>query len=246
MANSDKPDASSRNPQVEALAKLLHESARDALFERVGRIQYDSSKFEAFFVSLNTESDRALAIVAFSFVDEQLKDLLIRAMDLTTVGGPDPLFGSLGPLATASARLKLAAALRWIHPDVYHDLDLIRKIRNEFAHKPFLKGFDHARILGYLSSMHRFEETVRKKFGDDARDPTTLSLREKFHIRCIVATMSMVAEMLTAPIALSMGLHPFEALAASGNDQPPLRDLRFAASRAMIELVRAQERKAGA
>ena len=165
-------------------------------------------------------------------------------MDLTTTGGPEPLFGSLGPLATASARIKLAAALRWIAPKLYRDLDLIRKIRNEFAHNPFLSGFDQHRIVGFMSSMERFEEIVRNRFGENAQDPQTLALRTKFHIRCITAAMSMVAQVLTAPIALSMGLHPLEALASGDKGwPPPLNELTLAASRAMIGLVQVPGRE---
>jgi hypothetical protein len=46
----------------------------------------------------------------------------------------DSLLGRSGPLATFSSRINLAFALQWIDEDTAHDLDVIRDIRNDFAH----------------------------------------------------------------------------------------------------------------
>lgn len=51
----------------------------------------------------------------------------------------DELLSNNGPLGTFSARIRVACALAWISDDVQSDLNLIRSIRNEFAH-----NFDHA------------------------------------------------------------------------------------------------------
>jgi hypothetical protein len=48
------------------------------------------------------------------------------------------LLSNNGPIGTFSARIKIASALAWINSDVEHDLDVVRKVRNDFAH-----SFDH-------------------------------------------------------------------------------------------------------
>jgi DNA-binding MltR family transcriptional regulator len=78
------------------------------------------------------ESDRAAAILAASFLDNTLRELLLAKM----VDHPKvtALFEGDRPLATFSAKTSLAFGLALLRPNVYTDLELIRKIRNHFAH----------------------------------------------------------------------------------------------------------------
>src|SRR6266511_1184702 len=227
--------------QVKELAKLLHEAHRVQLIEQVKKLTYDTKRFESFLLSLRAESDRALPIVLFAFVEDQLHDHLLRVLNPETVGGLERLFESLGPLATASARIKVASALGWLHNNTAQGLELLRKIRNEFAHYPFTHGFDDRRIIGYVSSMEPVEGRLFGGMDGKLRDPATLTRRTVYHVRATTLVQRMTQELLTAPLAKNMGLHPMTALHDGKDEEGKLptlmRDLSIAAARVIVVLM---------
>ncbi|MGH1460743.1 MAG: MltR family transcriptional regulator [Neptuniibacter sp.] len=89
---------------------------------------------DSFSVRFREESDRACAVLGAALLDARLEGLFRSRFK----HGADELLSNSGPLGTFSARSQLAFALDWIDANVFHDLNVIRKIRNEFAH-----SFDH-------------------------------------------------------------------------------------------------------
>ena len=85
-----------------------------------------------FLLVLGPESDRGLVLAGAAFIDNSLEKLL-RSY-LVASPATDKLFSSNGPLSTFSSRNNMACSLGLIDPVVKRDIDLIRKIRNEFAH----------------------------------------------------------------------------------------------------------------
>jgi mannitol operon repressor len=82
---------------------------------------------------LNKESERGQVLISSGFMEQQLKDIL-QAF-LIANSGADTLFeGANAPLGTFSSRIAACFALGLISDDEHHDLSLIRKIRNDFAH----------------------------------------------------------------------------------------------------------------
>lgn len=80
------------------------------------------------------ESDRAAAVFAGSIVEGYTENLLRAIMrDEDQIG---TLFNDYAPLATFSARNKIAYALALIDEALLNELECIRKIRNHFAHEP--------------------------------------------------------------------------------------------------------------
>jgi hypothetical protein len=88
----------------------------------------------AFSERFRAESDRACAVLGAAMVDSRLESLYVRRLRYFK----DDLLSERGPIGTFYSRIELAHALAWINTDVHHDLDKIRKVRNEFAH-----SFDH-------------------------------------------------------------------------------------------------------
>jgi len=80
----------------------------------------------------NGESDRAAAILAATFLDNTLRELLLSHM----IDNPiiKALFEGDRPLASFSARISIAFGLGLLPRNIYADLELVRKIRNHFAH----------------------------------------------------------------------------------------------------------------
>ena len=81
-----------------------------------------------------------------SYIDERMKDLFTGALNGDIRGGHASLFDTMGPLSTFSARIQMAGTFVLIGKRTYLMLNAIRKIRNEFAHNPFVSGFDDPKI----------------------------------------------------------------------------------------------------
>ncbi len=86
------------------------------------------------------ESDRAVGVLAPAYLDALLEDLL---RDFFIEGkSADVLLRPDGPLGTFSSKIDAAHALGFINDDTQRDLNLIRKIRNDFAHQVDLHSFE--------------------------------------------------------------------------------------------------------
>lgn len=84
------------------------------------------------------ESDRGCAIVAAELLSEELEQLLrayCRSDPADVKQTIDPLFSGYGPLATFSARINLAYSLGILPRPTRDRLDIIRRLRNDFAHE---------------------------------------------------------------------------------------------------------------
>lgn len=90
------------------------------------------------------ESDRGSILIGGAMLDE-----IMRAMLQAYFRGDKQVVGRLldggsAPLGTFSSRIALCRALNIIPQELYHDLDLVRKLRNEAAHFEWSRkdGFD--------------------------------------------------------------------------------------------------------
>jgi hypothetical protein len=80
-------------------------------------------------------SDRARAVLLASFVENALQAFLqLKLRPSYPVKEYRLLFGAMAPIGTFSAKILLGYAFNWFGPDTYHDLNLIRELRNGFAH----------------------------------------------------------------------------------------------------------------
>lgn len=100
---------------------------------------------KAFRSILTTESDRGCALYATSYLDKALSDLLYCALAYDKNIEKD-LFEGNAPLAQFSARIKFCFYLGKISKIERRDLDLLRKIRNEFAHSADAITFENEKI----------------------------------------------------------------------------------------------------
>ncbi len=141
------------------------------------RVQLPSD-LDAFDSRLHGESDRGAALIAAALLDAQLESLFRRRLK----HHQDRLLGIDGALATFANRTRVARALEWIDTETEHDLDLIRNIRNKFAHS-FEQDltFENVEVQGWCSSLLLIQ-TYLKGF-DRARD----RLRRNFSLEVISA-----------------------------------------------------------
>ena len=104
---------------------------------------------------LSRESDRAAALLAAGYLDHLLGELLAVNMVVAQSQVEELLYkNGNGPLGTFSARIDLAYCLGLTSDDEYRDLNLVRKIRNDFAHRLTGLIFCNAK---YRKSMPRVE-----------------------------------------------------------------------------------------
>lgn len=89
------------------------------------------SKFLSYF---QKETDRGAALVGAAMLDARLERILSLCL-IDNKAKKDLLCGSSAPLGTFSAKINICSALGFITQKEYEEINLIRKIRNEFAHQ---------------------------------------------------------------------------------------------------------------
>lgn len=93
------------------------------------------SDWTAFFEELKDETDRGCAILAVAWIDHILERKLGALFSGGNSDARRKLFDANGPFSPFSAKVTAAFCLGWLDADLRHDLDVIRKIRNRFAHQ---------------------------------------------------------------------------------------------------------------
>jgi len=76
-------------------------------------------------------------------VEDSLRELLKSRMAAgVDKAGPKDLFGSMTPLSSFNAKIRMGFALKLYGEDTFHDLNLLRELRNVFAHGKLAVDFD--------------------------------------------------------------------------------------------------------
>jgi len=97
------------------------------------------------FETLSKESDRGVVLISAAFLEEALEALLRARFSIRhpkSKSSIKPLFDSSGPLSTFSAKIKICYAMDLMGKWMYEDLEIVRKVRNEFAHSIGVARFD--------------------------------------------------------------------------------------------------------
>jgi len=95
----------------------------------------DLNQWLEFFQELSCESDRAAAILSAAWIDHLLEKRLTLLFCKGNRKERTKLFEAGGAFATLASKIDAAFCIGWLDPDVHHDLQVIREIRNEFAHQ---------------------------------------------------------------------------------------------------------------
>ena len=136
--------------------------------------------------SLLDESERASVILAAARLDVDLERLLKHVLHHHP-GGSDPLFEGDRMLGTFSAKIAFAHRLGLIAPEFEHALQMVRKIRNDFAHQLESEQLNSPRQKARLTEIVRIAEqseifqSGHKAFQHKARSPEHLQF-----VLCIV------------------------------------------------------------
>jgi hypothetical protein len=135
---------------------------------------------------LKKESDRAAAVLAASFLETQLETLLKKV--LINHKDRDLMFGAFAPLGSFSAKISVAFLIGLIPEDIYKDLNVIRKIRNEFAHKYDTLAFDLSPVKDWVDNfefvkwfLHSLPLAIKPISKDESYDIQN-RLRRRFEL----------------------------------------------------------------
>ena len=94
-----------------------------------------SADLQAFLAEYQNESDRACAVLGAAYIDVKLDELIRASLTVPDKALAESLSGKNGPLSSFSSRINLSYALGLITKSERDDLNLIREVRNAFAHQ---------------------------------------------------------------------------------------------------------------
>jgi len=119
------------------------------------------------------ETDRAAAVLGAAYLSECLKELIARFLiyDSTEV---DKLLE--GPLRYFGARISASYCMGLISEDEYHDLQIIREIRNKFAHKLHGLSFSNEWVKDKCAELQLPKKAPRWPRHAPARDSFVVSV----------------------------------------------------------------------
>ena len=125
--------------------------------------------------AFHAESDRGAALLSGSFVENHLGIFL--KSKIKNSDKADALFEGAGGLATFSQRIAIAYAFGFIGATERNDLDLIRRIRNHFAHHPLDTSFKTHEVQQRIERLSNFQ-------NDALQNPIDTQHRTTYLIAC--------------------------------------------------------------
>lgn len=171
--------------------------------------------------ALAQDSDRAAAIVACSLLEARLKRTILSHLHKNTEI-TDKLFDVSGAIGYFGTQLNLGFLLGIYAEPFRRELDTIRKIRNDFAHKVTATSFQKDRIRDLSKSLKILQDYLLERREDgftgtvftrtgygprritiycDSRDRALNDPRERYIMSCQVLA-HLLASLHEAPIPL--------------------------------------------
>ena len=112
----------------------------------------DIKDLTTFLTELQRETDRGLPLVGTAFIDQKLRDTL-ESFFIDDKVGSKLLDDPNSPLGSFSSRLDCCYALGLINNYEHTEINLLRKVRNEFAHAKHGINFNSVKIAGLCSTL---------------------------------------------------------------------------------------------
>jgi mannitol operon repressor len=138
------------------------------------------SGFMDFLTDFNKETERGTALAAAAMLDEQLARI-IESFLIPNKGTKALLDGFNAPLGTFSARISASFALGLLSEIDYRECELIRKVRNEFAHQ-IKVSFKNERVVSLCAQL----QLSAKSYGD-----VQVSTREQFTTAAVALILNL-------------------------------------------------------
>jgi DNA-binding MltR family transcriptional regulator len=104
-------------------------------------------ELNAFLVEFQQESDRGAALLGAAMIDDCLRKIIVDFLIDKKKVVEDLVDGGYAPLSTFSARAKIVYCLGLISQCEYFNIDIIRAVRNKFAHQLHGLTFNDSEIV---------------------------------------------------------------------------------------------------
>lgn len=129
---------------------------------------------------LKNESPRGVVLVATAMLEEALRELLSGFL-VPNPTSSDTLFdGPNSPFGSLSAKIDAAYRLSIVSDKFCRDLHIIRRIRNEVAHKPQGFSFEDQGTRERIAALSQSHGIYLRSPDWLAQQPSPLSLRDQF------------------------------------------------------------------
>jgi hypothetical protein len=174
-----------------------HDSEKDEVFGQFNRLLHLTKEVD----------ERGLVLSMAAFAEESLARLL-RAYLRPGKAADDLVDGFSAPLGTFSARIKAAYALGLLSNEQMADLDLLKKIRNEFAHNWEGCNFEVERIKSLVLEMN--PSRIHPE------EPKTLKRKFHYSITCNLVELEYLIS------TLGQGKRSVPVVAAHLSTKPPV------------------------
>jgi hypothetical protein len=225
----------------ERVAKAMYEASVKAVQEASAKLDLSPQRIKKVFDAARKEADRSAAIMMFALAEDLMIGAIERYCETKLPGkqGWDAVKSAHGLLGNASDRMTFLYILRWIEPRTHADFDLMRKIRNRFAHHADVEGFgSDNEIRGYLSSMGQSEKELLKDFpSEKVKRREELSPRELYLIRSAFTVVMLVRDLAMFPSARANQVSPHDVINYGAMPQN-FRELSDVLAEHFIEIVK--------
>lgn len=136
--------------------------------------------FMDFLDDFNKETERGAALAAAAMIDDQLGKI-IDAFLIPNKGSQALLSGFNAPLGSFSARIAAAYGMGLISEAEYRECELIRKVRNEFAHQ-IKVSFAKEKVISLCAQL----QMAAKPYAD-----VVVSTRSQFTSAAVLLILNM-------------------------------------------------------
>lgn len=126
-------------------------------------------ELNSLFESLHEHDDRGLVLTTAAFAEDTLELLLLNYLR-EPKQAKELVNGFNAPLGTFSARIKAAYVFGLVRKDGYQTLEILRKIRNRFAHNWDGVSLDRKDIE---SLINQFSPCRREEYGEGENESET-------------------------------------------------------------------------
>lgn len=96
---------------------------------------HDDKIVQAFVNATKGESDRGLVLISAAFLDDLLEGRMRHLLRKGNNSARNKLFDAVGPFSSVSAKIETLFCFGDISKDIRDDLNIIRKLRNDYAHE---------------------------------------------------------------------------------------------------------------
>jgi hypothetical protein len=119
----------------------------------LSKLPPDESELGAVWAEINLQSHRAAAVLGGALVEDALQFAIKTHFVYLSRSDEDKLFDYQGPLASFDAKIRVGYAIALYGPVVRNDLDVIRRIRNGFAHARKPITFDTSQVAKEMAKI---------------------------------------------------------------------------------------------